>query len=86
MNPESVCSESELERRLSEPYPETVALMKRLPGGLIVLGVGGKMGPRWPQPPRAPAGTRAKPTGSCARSWNTRTCGPAPRPAAISSG
>ncbi|HID75401.1 MAG TPA: NAD(P)-dependent oxidoreductase [Planctomycetaceae bacterium] len=35
----------ELEERLSRPAPEVVDLMGRLEGDLIVLGVGGKIGP-----------------------------------------
>lgn len=43
--PETFASEHELENLLAEPYPETVALMRRLPGDIMILGVGGKMGP-----------------------------------------
>lgn len=38
-------NEIELETFLSQPYPETVALMKRLQGDIILLGVAGKVGP-----------------------------------------
>ena len=38
-------NEKELERVLSEPYPETVELMKRLDGDILLLGVAGKVGP-----------------------------------------
>lgn len=46
-------SEKELEELLSEPYPQTVEMMKRLEGDLMILGVGGKIGPSL-------AGTAAK--------------------------
>ena len=36
---------AELEDRLSEPTPGVVATMRRLQGDILVLGVGGKMGP-----------------------------------------
>lgn len=35
----------QLEDRLSEPTPGLIADLKQLPGDLIILGVGGKMGP-----------------------------------------
>ncbi|HNT33454.1 MAG TPA: epimerase [bacterium] len=38
-------SEETLEQLLSIPYPETVEMMKRLEGDLLILGVGGKIGP-----------------------------------------
>ncbi len=38
-------TEEELDIALSQPYPETVAMMKRLKGDILILGVGGKMGP-----------------------------------------
>lgn len=38
-------SEETLEHLLSIPYPETVEMMKRLDGDLLILGVGGKIGP-----------------------------------------
>jgi nucleoside-diphosphate-sugar epimerase len=34
-----------LDDRLSEPTPETIAALAALPGDIVVLGVGGKMGP-----------------------------------------
>jgi len=37
-------SEAELDELLSDPSPETIELMKRLDGDIIILGVGGKMG------------------------------------------
>ena len=37
--------ESSLEAELSEPTPDTVALLSRLDGDLVILGAGGKMGP-----------------------------------------
>ncbi len=37
--------EAELDVRLSDPRPETVAALARCPGDLLVLGAGGKMGP-----------------------------------------
>ena len=42
--PDVIKSEDELEEVLSEPYPETAALMKRMQGNLLILGAGGKMG------------------------------------------
>src|SRR6516164_4202615 len=38
-------TEDELEERLSRPTPETVRDLSRLGGDLVILGVGGKMGP-----------------------------------------
>lgn len=38
-------NENELELKLSEPYSETVELMKRLDGDILLLGVAGKVGP-----------------------------------------
>jgi nucleoside-diphosphate-sugar epimerase len=35
----------ELENRLSQPTPELVAMMRRQPGDILLLGVAGKMGP-----------------------------------------
>ena len=35
----------ELETLLSEPTPGVIQTMQRLPGDIVVLGVGGKMGP-----------------------------------------
>jgi len=43
--PETFRSESELDAFLSLPYPETVAMMRRLPGDLAIFGAGGKVGP-----------------------------------------
>ena len=37
--------EADLEARLADPRPETVAALARCPGDLLVLGAGGKMGP-----------------------------------------
>ncbi|MGH7668661.1 MAG: NAD-dependent epimerase/dehydratase family protein [Gemmatimonadaceae bacterium] len=37
--------EAELDARLADPRPETVAALARCPGDLLVLGAGGKMGP-----------------------------------------
>jgi nucleoside-diphosphate-sugar epimerase len=41
----AVASEEDLERTLSEPYPEDVQLAAQLEGDVLVLGAGGKMGP-----------------------------------------
>jgi nucleoside-diphosphate-sugar epimerase len=38
-------SEAELEDRLSQPSKEVIEVLRRLPGDLLVLGAGGKMGP-----------------------------------------
>jgi len=38
-------NEKELEELLAQPYPETVELMKRLDGDILILGVAGKVGP-----------------------------------------
>jgi len=40
-----ISTEAELEENLSRPTPEVVSDMARLKGDLIILGVGGKMGP-----------------------------------------
>ena len=42
---EQILSLEQLETALSVPYPETVEMMKRLKGDIIILGAGGKMGP-----------------------------------------
>lgn len=38
-------NEAELEERLSEPRERTVEALRRVPGDIVVLGAGGKMGP-----------------------------------------
>lgn len=43
--PQTVSSEEQLERLLSEPYPEDIDFARQLDGDIIVLGAGGKMGP-----------------------------------------
>lgn len=43
--PDSIASTEQLEEMLSEPLPGVVETMAKLDGDLIVLGVGGKMGP-----------------------------------------
>ena len=42
--PELIETEAELDRLLARPYPELVALMRRLEGDVIILGIAGKMG------------------------------------------
>src|SRR3954468_11221199 len=42
---ELIDSEEQLEEQLSRPTPETVREMAKLGGDLVILGVGGKMGP-----------------------------------------
>jgi nucleoside-diphosphate-sugar epimerase len=42
---EPILTVEDLEARLSEPMPRLIATLEQLPGGLVVLGVGGKMGP-----------------------------------------
>ncbi|MHB9028919.1 MAG: NAD-dependent epimerase/dehydratase family protein [Candidatus Latescibacterota bacterium] len=42
---ERIRTEEELDAFLSVPQPETVELMKRLDGDIMVLGISGKMGP-----------------------------------------
>lgn len=41
----SIVSVENLEKRLSEPTAEVIETMRRLDGDLLVLGIGGKMGP-----------------------------------------
>src|SRR5579859_100135 len=41
----AIRTEDELEERLSRPVEADVAAMKALPGDLLILGAGGKMGP-----------------------------------------
>jgi nucleoside-diphosphate-sugar epimerase len=41
---EPVKTEEELEELLSRPSPQTVSLMKRLEGDILILGIGGKIG------------------------------------------
>lgn len=43
--PVSFRNEDELEDFMSEPWPETVDLLGRLDGDIMILGIGGKMGP-----------------------------------------
>src|SRR5690348_18298206 len=43
--PSTIDSEAQLEDLLSEPTPEVIETLGRVPGDLIVLGVAGKMGP-----------------------------------------
>src|SRR5262245_17699434 len=40
-----VLTEEKLEHLLSEPTPEVIAALSRMPGDLLLLGVAGKMGP-----------------------------------------
>jgi nucleoside-diphosphate-sugar epimerase len=42
--PERIGSEDELDDLLTRPSPPLVEMMKRLPGDIIILGIGGKMG------------------------------------------
>ena len=43
--PDYFHTEEQLDDFLSTPYSETVEMMKRLKGDIIILGAGGKMGP-----------------------------------------
>lgn len=43
--PDFIRTEDELDAFLATPYPELVTMMRRLDGDILVLGVGGKMGP-----------------------------------------
>src|SRR5689334_3688091 len=43
--PDKILTEDQLDNFLATPYPETIAMMKRLDGDIMILGVGGKMGP-----------------------------------------
>ena len=43
--PDRIADEAELDELLSRPTPAVVEVMKNLPGDILVLGVGGKMGP-----------------------------------------
>src|SRR3954447_13965459 len=45
MHPPTIDTEEQLDDLLSEPTPEVIDTLARLPGDLIVLGVAGKMGP-----------------------------------------
>ncbi len=38
-------TEAQLEDLLSAPYENDIATMRRLPGDILILGAGGKMGP-----------------------------------------
>jgi nucleoside-diphosphate-sugar epimerase len=38
-------TEAELDERLSRPTPGVIEVLRRLPGDLLILGAGGKMGP-----------------------------------------
>jgi nucleoside-diphosphate-sugar epimerase len=41
----AIATEADLDDRLSEPTPEVIDTLARLPGDVVVLGVAGKMGP-----------------------------------------
>ena len=43
--PEKFRNEEELDEFLSVPYPETVEMMRRIDGDIMILGAGGKIGP-----------------------------------------
>ncbi len=43
--PATIASESELEALLAEPEPHALAALQTLDSDLLILGVGGKMGP-----------------------------------------
>lgn len=43
--PAEICTEEELEATFAQPYPQTLELMRKLEGDIMILGVGGKMGP-----------------------------------------
>jgi len=43
--PQKLLNNEALDNFLATPYPETVEMMKRLKGDIMILGVGGKMGP-----------------------------------------
>jgi nucleoside-diphosphate-sugar epimerase len=45
MKPQMIRSERELEDELSRPSPQDEAAMREMQGDLLILGVGGKMGP-----------------------------------------
>jgi nucleoside-diphosphate-sugar epimerase len=45
MLPDTITTESQLDDLLSDPTPAVVETMSRLKGDLLILGVGGKMGP-----------------------------------------
>lgn len=42
--PEAIQNESELDAVLARPYPELIAMMRRLEGDIAILGIAGKMG------------------------------------------
>ena len=48
--PETIANEEELEEFLATPYAETVDMMKRIEGDIMILGAGGKIGPSLPGP------------------------------------
>jgi Prephenate dehydrogenase len=45
LDPRAPRDEVELEERLSRPSPSLPALLATIPGDLVILGAGGKMGP-----------------------------------------
>jgi nucleoside-diphosphate-sugar epimerase len=45
MRPDAIDNVGQLEERLSEPSPGAIEALARLEGDLLILGVGGKMGP-----------------------------------------
>ena len=52
--PERLNSEAELEDTLAEPVGGGRRRARRLDGDVLILGAGGKMGPRWPAASIAP--------------------------------
>lgn len=52
---------AELERMLSEPSPRLVEAMARLPGDILILGAGGKMGPTLSRMARRAADAAGRP-------------------------
>lgn len=59
-NPPAPRNEAELEEWLSTPDDHTVAALEALPGDVIVLGAGGKMGPTVARMARRAIGDRAR--------------------------
>jgi nucleoside-diphosphate-sugar epimerase len=43
--PDSIISSEQLERVLATPYEETIECLRSIDGDIVILGVGGKMGP-----------------------------------------
>ena len=69
--PQAIADEAQLDDLLSRPRPELVEFIRQVRSPLLVLGAGGKMGPRWPcwraaPPPRRDTNSASSPSAASA--------------------